>query len=342
MAEPIWKDYTVTLAATASNYPDGLVYRIQYNNNGTYETIFQGRAYPRPGQTALTTRINDICADYLGHYFPLEGTIEGRYRGTFKVGIYTSAWADVATVEFLNDWSYEPGFSPANSGLAFPIDGWLDPRQLLIQSRYSGNSVTATINFNNGNSITVTVSVGQSADFNNDFSDDFALLAKDYDGAAILKMPSLVNVRSITMGGITYPVYQDTCARYVLYYINAYGGWDSYVIRGRVSGVDSLTRHERRVEYDNADTVARGRETYALEIGRAFTFRTGWLTDDQAGRMHHLLESTAVYMHDLLEGVVRPLVLTGSDYHRRSYAENQHKPVYYEITAALAQDRIRR
>lgn len=341
MAVPIWKDYNVTLAATASSYPSGLLFRISTGGS----VIFQGRAYPRPGQTALLARINDICADYLGHKFYLDEDSEtGTYRATFAVEISTngSTWTSVGSVEFLNDWSYEDGFNPSTAGLAFPIDGYVDPRQMIIQSRYSGSTVNAVVTYNSGSTITVTLSVGRTADFNNDFNNDFAKAAKDYDGAAILELQALVDVNYVTIGGIRYDVLQDTCAKYALYYINAYGGWDSLVIRGKAIQRDGMEHFTRFTDYDNAKTYARGKRNYVNELTRTWELHTAWLNDTQASRMHHLLESPAVYLHDLTTDEVRPVVITDQECEWKTLRNNGGKMFSYAINVELAQDRIRR
>ena len=91
MTVPIWKDYYVTLLANAAGNTSGIQYRITVGG----ESIFQGRAFLRPGETSIKTRINDICADYLGHLFYLDQNSGLKYRATFTVQAYagiTSIW----------------------------------------------------------------------------------------------------------------------------------------------------------------------------------------------------------------------------------------------------------
>ena len=140
--------------------------------------------------------------------------------------------------------------------------------------------------------------------------------------------------------GTTYRDAGD-CHRYALYYMNAYGGWDAFLIRGTVTERDSLTRRTIRSPYDSG-TSGRGTRNYANEIEKSWTLRTGWLTDGQSGRMHHLLNSTDVWMHDLDSDRLYPVVLTSTETEYRTYRTNGNRMTQYEVEVTLAQDRQRR
>ena len=136
--------------------------------------------------------------------------------------------------------------------------------------------------------------------------------------------------------------FADTCARYALYYVNAYGGWDTLVMDGIDEERDGLTRHEASRVYDNTDMQNRGTVNYVNEIQKSWTLRTGYLTDEQAGRMHHLLNSVQVYLYEMESGSFLPVVLTGTSTEYKTYRNQGRKLVSYEIQVRLAQDRIRR
>ena len=78
------------------------------------------------------------------------------------------------------------------------------------------------------------------------------------------------------------------------------------------------------------------------ELTRGYTFRTGWLTDDESARMHHLLNSTDAYVHDLVDGTIVPVTLTGSETRYKTFRTNGRRFIDYTITAQLAQERMRR
>ena len=335
---PIWKDRIVTLAASGA-YAD---FEIRQNNaSGT--VLYRGRAYPRPGETAIKARINGVCASYLGAPLPDFGNryTPMKVSETFvtRVGGSTKD-----TVTFVNDWSYDGGKTwSSGSILSDPIVAELDPRQTLFFSVLSGvTSVNVTIYYTDGTSSVVSVQVAMSADFNDDFNGDF-IQSDDASrsGTAILDLSQFSDVDRVKFGSFTVKVRRQGCAKYVAAYVNAYGGWDTLILDGEPSRSDALVRHTASFDYDNADGSARGRKDYAIEVSPAWTLRTGILTDDQSLRMHHLLESTEVYLQDLSDGTFYPVVLTDGEAQRKTFKGNGRQLNTYTFNAQLAQERFR-
>lgn len=334
---PIWKDHFVTLGT--GDYYD---YELRLDSaSGT--RIFSGRAYKRPGASSVVVRINDIIADYLAEALPalapagftsfaIAATILTRTGGVTK-----------DTTTFYKDWSYDPTFNPSTMPLAYPVRYALDPRQYLIFSTLPTSALTATLTYKDGTTGTVVIKIARSADFNNDFNADFSTEeTPDAGGAAILDLSQFTGLVSVTIGGVTYPVLDNACHDYALYYINAYGGWDSLLLGGTTARRDNLTRHTTLLEYDNNDQTERGRKDYAIEVTPAWTLRTGILTDDESARMHHLLNSTEVYLCELGTGRFLPVVLTETEHARQSFRSNGRRPNEYTFNAELAQQRYRR
>ena len=157
----------------------------------------------------------------------------------------------------------------------------------------------------------------------------------------MLDLSPFSGLASVTVEGVTYQVLQDACQRFAAYYVNAYGGWDSLLLEGKETRRDELTRHTYRHDYDNADPAARGTKDYAIEVSPAWTLNTGLLTDDESSRMHHLLNSTEVYLCELATGRLFPVVLTDTETPHRRYAD-ERRPVQYAFNATLARERFRR
>lgn len=330
MAEPIWKDYYVTLTSKTDPTSPGYDFYIALQT--PFTIIFEGMAYPAPGETYPRIRINDICADYLAHNF-LQAPATP-YEATFIVG---RAATSIEAVAFFNDWSYDPYYNRATDGLAFPIIHTFAPGQLLPFSAL-GDTLTAVITMEDGTTVTRTLTREGGNDFNEDFNEDFAIGLIEYGDAFVLPLDDYPLAVSVQIGG---KVFRRTgrCCRFVLYYVNAHGGWDALPVEGRSIRNDALTRHTLERTYDNNDYAARGGATIVNEIRPKWEFWTGWLNADQSGRMHHLLNSPSVYVHDLEEDIVRPLLLTAST---TEYKDTPGRLYAYKIEAQLAQDRIRR
>ena len=335
---PIWKDRIVTLSPSAA-YVDYTIHQ----GSGSGPVIFSGRAYARPDASAVTTRINDICAAYLAATLPNLGSrfTPMQVSETFvtKAGGTTKD-----TITFVNDWSYDPSrVLSASHPLSDPINGELDPRQWLVFSVLSGaSSVNVTLHFTDGSSSVVAVPVAMSADFNDDFNGDFVQSDDpSKSGTAVLDLSAFSDLASVTFLGVTLQVRAEACARYAAFYVNAYGGWDSFLLDGYDTQQDQLTRHTIQVEADNTDLSGRGLKDYAVEVSPEWTLRTGLLTDDESGRMHHLLNSAEVYLCDLSTGQFLPVVLTDATAPKQTFKGNGRRPVSYTFTAKLAQERFR-
>lgn len=339
MPSPIWKDYIISLGSAASVH-----FRVMQGG----AVLYQGRSVMRPGQTSNLIRINDICADYMPAQVPsfVNGTVIDVSNAVFVVQTSTdgsTGWTDVATVEFSDDWSYDYN-SQAGWPLSYPIKDTIDPRQILLIPVNSPDMQTVVIHYADGSTSTLWVAVKVVPDFNNDFNVDFAITGRDISSGIItVDLSQYPGASYVTVGDETYTIDAGSCSRYVLYYKNAFGGWDSLLIEGNDKRTDQLTRNDIQLDYDNRTESARGRRNYLNEIIWGVQLTTGWLDDVQAGRMHHLLESTDVYLHDL-SGVygLRPVTLTDTVVEYRTYQNNGRRLVNYTFNARVAQDFIRR
>lgn len=337
MANPIWKDFYVNLGTA-----DSVQFRIGVGG----DIIYSGKAFKRPGKANNEIRINDICADYLEHVFPAleQTTFTGSNQPlTFVIQIQTgTTWTTRASVQFDNNWSYDYDYDPATMGMSFSVNNKIDIRQWVVFTAYNASTITATITLANGSSFDVIIPVEISDDFNDDYNFDFSQSVRAAQtGTAVFDLSQWGDVRSLTIGNKVFKVVNN-CNRYALYYVNAYGGWDSLLIEGSHSISDNLTRHTRETEYSNRSIQNRGVHNYVNEIVKTMTLHTSWLSDDESSRMHHLLNSTNVYLGDLVTGQMIPVILTDTRTDYKTYKSNGGRLVNYTINVTIAQERIRR
>lgn len=337
MANPIWKDYYVNLGTAES-----VQFRILVGD----DVIYTGKAFKRPGKANNEIRINDICADYLENVFPAleQTTFTGSNQPlTFVIQTLSgTTWTTRASVQFDNNWSYDYDYNPATMGMSFPVNNKIDIRQCVVFTAYNASAITATITLANGSSFDVIIPVEISNDFNDDYNFDFSKSVRAAQtGTAVFDLSQWGDVKSLTIGNKVFKVVNN-CNRYALYYVNAYGGWDSLLIEGNHSVSDSLTRHTRETEYDNRGIQNRGIHNYVNEISKTMTLHTSWLSDDESSRMHHLLNSTNVFLGDLVTGQMIPVILTNTTTEYKTYKGNGGRLVNYTINVTIAQERIRR
>ena len=332
--EAIWKDY-VDLIAVA----DAAFYDISYVKGGEEISIYRGKAQPRPGEERVYITINDVCADFLKNTLPniSASFTPAELPVTFVIRVYDDEddfWEYSASVQFLMDWSYNPNHDPLTDGLAHPINGRVDARQAILYTALNEEALFADVTLKNGDTFQVIIPVAITADFNADYNDDFAKsLRSAGSGTAVFDLSEIPNIDKVVIKGVEYKV-ANSCARYVLYYLNAYGGWDAFLIEGSHKELDQLTRES----FNRAGEQIN----YRNEIKKTIELNTWWLSDAQSLKMHHLLNSTSVYLHDLQENEVIPVVLENTTTEYKTYLNQGGRLVNYKINVAYSHKRQRK
>ena len=326
--QAIWKDYNLTLDANPRSY------NVKLSGN----TIYAGLAYARPGETYPKIRLNDIAAPYLKQNFPLEAYNDGQadeyqaadiYR-TFKVYNATTNVQIGNDVAFYMDWGGEPNrYSLAtNTGCHANITDKCAKYAPLIYTLY--NTAPISADSNKVKIRTTSNTVGTQ------------ILSWSAAGNYVCGDPSnyLVDADTwIQIGRLRLQVVD--CIRYVLYYVNAYGGWDELPIEGAVKEWREYNRHSLKRVYNNTNYLARGEVNYANEETRYWEMTTGWLTDEQAGRMHHLIGTTLAFLYDIANDTYTPVVVTDTTCESRAYSR-EGKPIFYTFTLREAREGMRR
>ena len=156
-----------------------------------------------------------------------------------------------------------------------------------------------------------------------------------------LPLDDYVGLESVTVAGKVYKVV-PACHRYALLYVNAFGGWDTLYLEGLSKEVDRYTRNTMKQRYDNAARSARGTVEYVNEVARSWSLRTGWLSDDEAGRMHHVLGSVCVYLYDIIGESLIPVVILDQECEYKTYRGNGGQMIAYTLEVEQAQELLRR
>lgn len=316
-AIPIWKDKVIDLGGASVEF------RITIGGN----TIYSGKAIARPGEANAKVRINDICADFLANALP---TITDRTFTSFALPSFVvqkksgGSWSTIDTITFYNDWSYDYGFS--SDVLSYPINGRVTSDMFILHSQKNINaSQSATYTKSNGTSTARMITISPTP----------------ADGTCVYDVGAVSDVVKINIGLTKYIVVDD-CYRYALYYVNAYGGWDHLLVEGNDIETDTLERHFREQEYDNGNISNRGRVNYVNEVTKSWTLNTGVLTDDEASRMHHLINSPLVYLCEIASSTFIPVVITTNTCEYKTYKNQGNRMFNYQLGIELAQNRIRR
>ena len=337
MVQPIWKNYFVNLGS-AESYE----YVISYKSGDSLTAIYSGKAWKKPGEDSIRICINDICADWLVNTFP--SLIDGFDRQDLPVEFVVQriseagVYIEVESIRFINDWSYDAYHIAEEEGMSSPINGRIDLRQWLLWTGLDVSTIEAEITMTDGHSYKVFIPIEISNDFSEDFNEDFARsVGSAGSGTAVFSPSQWGDVAKVSINGADYEV-SNNCSKYVLYYLNAYGGWDSFLIEGASSEEDILTRQTMTI----VGSFDRKKDNYLNEIVKKITLNSSWLSDSQSLKMHHLLNSTDVYLHDLDKNVILPVVLESTSTPYKTFKGEGGKLVNYKIEVEIAQSRFRR
>lgn len=324
MAE-IWRKTPITFVDSEGDpfTGDSIGYRVQFFNNA-YDTLgeFNGKAWKRPGAASLQIALNDLVSPYLRRGFTPAGEADTPWVDAYLID---TPWACLDDdFYYYDNRSYDAGWM-AGDAINFPV------YEFAVKGQWFPvcNSTVAALS-------------------------GYAIVFTDVTPGGYQNMPAYGTMWAQVPANATliryykeqdpteYPLRSDVCPRFVLYYVNSYGGWDWLPILGSFHQTDGVAR----VTYDTrltptvtgeAQLKERTRHNHRNAITEHYTFNTDYLTEAQSLRMHHLLDSPCVWLHDLQLDTLRPLVLTGSSYERK-----QGGRLYqYTIEADLAQERIR-
>ena len=135
---------------------------------------------------------------------------------------------------------------------------------------------------------------------------------------------------------------QVKCAQYALYYLNSYGGWDSFVIEGTAKRKDAFDTFTTDRVYKNT-TREFEYNKYVNEIKTSYELNTGYLTDEQGENLaKNLVGSVRVYLHDIPGGKVMPVVVDDKNVTYQTYQTNGRKMVQYRINVTESQSKLRK
>ena len=320
MAVPIWKDYIAEVNG---------VYRIVVSATG--DVIYTGYSVPKPGDSYGKVRINDICADYIVNTLPTltDRSFTALSAPTFKLQMRVSAaggyqWVDLYTIQFYNNWSYDYG--QTSKVLSAPINGHVDLRMPILFTALDLTQLQAVYRVPGGS-----------------YNRIITLPTTPASGTGTFKANAVSTfTKSITINNTLRYDVVGACYKFALYYVNAYGGWDQFLLEGNDLESDELTRYIREVEYDNNLLINRGKDNYVNEVTKTWSLHSGVLTGDQGSRMHHLLNSPLVYLMDIPTGDMIPVIIKDNTCEYKTIKNQGGRMVEYTILVELAQNRIRR
>lgn len=330
---PVWMDKDLTFETNA----DSVLYKVYDATND--ELLYSGKANKYPDANEITFNINSICGNYLDsnleYGFNREIEFQKNKDGFKQFKVYADGQG-YQSFDLYNNWSYlDNNFlsNGANIVISDPINNKVDYRQYFLFSVINPYLETTT-------------------------NVSWSLNRKSQQG----QMPALPILKSeicetkgmytITDGNLTKDLVSiqamdkmydvvDSCKRYCLYYVNGFGGWDSFLINGNDKKNDTIQQHTLE-KYANNTTQQFAKKNYLNKVSTKYTLYTHYLNDEEASKMWHLLESTQVYLHNLEEDKIIPVLIKDTSVDYKTFTNNGKKKFYYTINVAESQEKIRR
>lgn len=316
---PFWQD---TLYSFANGEEYGLyveeIFRLGQQTFIVDKLIYSGKIYASPKQYRSDVAINRICQNYINdavldfNYVQLSDI----YKFKLKVG-------DVLrhTYYFVRDWSYKPLTLGIKTN---PIIPYIGTGQRLFFSAFATErkAFSYGIKYYNG-----------EEDYTNGMSLTNELATE------IIAESRTKGVEVFSFGDKEFKRLPLCKCKYVLYYLNPYGGWDWLPIIGRVTKRDNIEQYTYTKNYNNTKADF-GKYRYLSEIHTTYTMHSGWLTQAQSDRMWELLESNCVYLHNLEEDKISSVILTHTEVEYKQKT-NRSRMIDYEIRAEESQTKER-
>lgn len=328
---PIWKDY-IWAEETLDNF-------IEYHLDDGGTTIYAGKAYKYPGADRVEFLLNSVTENYLsnGISFPTVSStsIMPNYLKDFTL---VTSTGNEKPIIFFNDWSYKDTDLTSGYFLSDPITGLIDPRQYVMASWLlpTGEGMVNRFYYKDGIQTATDVTL-RSGINGYTFVENITNLQLGCGDYIVI---AFVVSGTISQKQIKYTI-DNTGKDYVLYYVNAAGGWDSLLIEGNVKKTDEF-ESESYIKRVLRPSTEFARNKYLNTITSSWTLYTGYLNDEQASKMYNLLESTQVYLHNLKDNTITPVLITDTSCEYKTYTNQGKNKFYYTINVESSQDNYRK
>ena len=162
--------------------------------------------------------------------------------------------------------------------------------------------------------------------------------------SGMLKLNTKVgSARYTSTTGSTPLTAELCCGDYGLYYVNRRGGWDAFAIQGTGVKSETITQYLTDKAFDNTNKKAFEANRYLSEIKTSYVLNTHYLSDEQAENLaKNLLSSNMVFLHNLIEGEIIPVIITDTAVTYQTYQTNGKKMAQYKIAVTESQSKLRR
>lgn len=321
-----------------------ITYEIGESINGVFTPFFNGRLVPY--EDDVTIDISNVMRDRVNsNYEPLldanDETASVPYDSindtwTIRRFIVRSVWnTGIGDAAYDAIYSCNTNFRQPLLDWGFlndPIDVYVDPRQLLIQTAYNR---TGEISYRGmiDNTILGTSSLTSNVVQYNAFD----LNSREYINVGG-KVTSTTIIGNNTLS-YEFNVVEPCDNRFVLYYVNKLGGLDHMVCVGK--DVESWTgvRTDVRLYDDRLNMRDWQQKRIWSDIDHLYEMNTGLLPSENARKIDHLIHSPKAFIHDLKTGEIESCLIDTNSISTKTWRYD--KLVQFTFHVKTSQKQIR-
>lgn len=284
------------------NNPDGST---KYEITLEGETIYKGRIYFKNDTDSESVDLAPIFREYLDTlYNEIEfgaGTIELPANGLYSsYHTFTVTPENGASTTFDVVYNYNSNYeleSDGNTIMNYPVLLHVDPRQYLFLSGLTGANLSYTTSKGGSGS------GSPSGTGINLFTIDLKTLNLEVGDTITL---------SANGNEYEYNILSYCRNRYALYYVNEYGGLDSLLCLPNT--VDTYTGDNIEVRLQNDNNYRQDFHQQRLQtlVHKRYNVITGYIDDDGARNIQHLIYSPKVFIHNLDENTITSCIVTNT------------------------------
>lgn len=317
----IWND----LPVSPSSFTQGEDYHYRISSGNT--VLFEGITVPiDSGSLPVPVNIPRIVESYIHSGNPediIPDLVLHRLEGDLTVSLYDledpSSPVSEGSYSFWNDWSGVNEVYDRTVTLNDPINGKGCPGMIIPFCICSDDGSSFSVDEGRPTgTVTHTLGVPQ---------DHFSYAAAVFAAAGYVSLKD-------GDGNILTSYDMTHCGQGYLLYRNRYGGWDSFLVEGNIYSYDG---------YERLDAVypsSKRKVTDRITIRTRYEINTGWMNDEESGRLvYHLLSSPTVGL-DIFgspSGMI-PVTVTVTQAEYKKF-RNGRKMVSYTITLEENKDK---
>lgn len=133
----------------------------------------------------------------------------------------------------------------------------------------------------------------------------------------------------------------NTCGYGALYYANAMGGWDAFLIEGMITKKDSYQRYTIENKWLSG-TLESGSRTLVNTVDESWELKTHLLKDSESKILSsNLFNSNNIYFHSFADDKIYPVSITDTSVTYKDWRNQKKKKFYVTINIKSNQPKQR-